>query len=423
MKLTLEEAVSRVRSGVKPLPCERVSLDDSLNRVLARDVFAQVDVPPWNNSSMDGYAVRREDVLRASESSPVTLRVRETVVAGSEPADALRFGEAVRIMTGAPVPPGCDTVIRIEDTDGGEREVSVRSSRDAGRNVRARGEDLREGSVSVRAGTRLRPAHLGLLAASGAAVVQVHRRPRVLLLCSGDELVELDRFQSALAGHRMVSTNGYALRALAREAGAEVVDGGIVPDSHAAWQRALTEADIYDLVVTTGGASVGAFDFAKEAAERRGAEIAFRQVRVRPASRTAFGRLAERTSWLVLPGNPVSAMVGFEIFALPLLRMLAGDPRPYVQPVPAELGETAVTPGSDVYLLRVTLEPGTARSLPVARLTGAQGTGVLSSMAAAHGLLVVPEGTTMLEAGSAASVLPLHHGLRAERFSMAASID
>lgn len=417
--LGIPQAVERIHAGATALPGERVALDDSLNRVLARDVYAQVDVPAWDNSAMDGYAVRHEDILGASESSPVTLRVRETVVAGSEPPDRLRPGECVRIMTGAPVPPGCDTVVRVEDTDGGESVVRIESTRDAGRNVRPRGQDLSAGDVSVAAGTRLRAAHLGLLAASGAAVVTVHRRPRVLLLCSGNELVELDRFEAALAGRRTVSTNGYTLRALLSEAGADVVDGGIVPDDRVAWTEAVREAEAYDLVLTTGGASVGAFDFARAAAEECGFEVSFWRVKVRPGSQSALARRGS-TRWLILPGNPVSAMVGFEIFARPLLRRLSGDERAFRKPVVVRLGETVRNAGGATFLMRAKLTPADGGGEPMAVLTGPQGTGLLGSMAAADALLVVPEDVRELPVGSLASALLLEGGPFDTRFSLSA---
>src|SRR5690606_33209964 len=204
---------------------------------------------------------------------------------------------------------------------------------------------------------------------------------------------------------------------LTRDAGADVTDGGIVPDDPAAWETAVAEADRYDLVLTTGGASVGAFDFARRAAEARGATVDFWRVRVRPASQTALARLGA-TRWLVLPGNPVSAMVGFELFARPLLRVLAGDRRPFRQAFAAELGEPAKTAGNAVFLLRVSLEPRAGR-LPLARMTGPQGTGLLSSMAAADALMVVPEDTPALPAGSTVSVLPLAGGTRGASFALA----
>jgi molybdopterin molybdotransferase len=229
--LSVPEAVNRIVGGVQPMPVERVALLDSLGRVLAAPVVSRLTLPAWDNSAMDGYAVRGADVEGATAQHPRVLRVLETVAAGQFPSRAVAAGEAVRIMTGAPLPSGADSVVRVEDTDGGVEQVVVRNSRDAGRNRRPRGEDLRSGDVVLPAGTPIGPAQIGLLASIGAAVVDVHRRPRVAILGSGDELVDLDKFDEALAGRRIVSSNSYALLALCRSTGAEPVNLGVVADA------------------------------------------------------------------------------------------------------------------------------------------------------------------------------------------------
>ncbi len=403
--ISLGEAVTRVFAGVGPLPAEPVALQAAEGRVLAASVVSPVDLPPWANAAMDGYAVRADDIAAATPVTPALLVVRETVAAGGRPTPPIARGEAVRIMTGAPVPDECDTVVRVEDTDAGVERVSVIQARDFRRNVRARGEDLRAGAVAVSAGTTLTPAWIGVLAACGAAVVNVHRRPRVAIVASGDELVDLSGYTEVLEGHRIVSTNSYTLAALARACGAEVTDLGIVRDSLADWSRALTDADRFDLVLTSGGASVGAFDYARDAAAARGFTLDFWRVRVRPASQTAFGRLGE-TRWLALPGNPVSAMVGFELFALPLIRQWLGFALPFRRAIGVVLAETVHAPGTTAMLYRVLVTRGSSGALE-ARLTGPQGTGVLTSMGYANALLHVAQGVTTITAGSPALVLPL----------------
>ena len=261
MASSVHEALEQVLSPIRPLDVERIPLRSALGRVLAEDVVSPVEHPPWDNSSMDGYAVRGVDVRAASLASPVRLDVLETVRAGQRPSRVLEKGAAIRVMTGAPVPEGADTVIRVEDTDAGERVVEVRDVRDVGRNVRPRGEDLRRGAIAVAAGTAIEAAQLGVLASVGAASVAVHRRPRVAVMATGDELVDIDRFERVLAGERIVSSNSYTLTAAAMAAGADVVDLGIVKDDPAAYRERIAEARGCDLLVTSGGVSVGAYDF------------------------------------------------------------------------------------------------------------------------------------------------------------------
>src|SRR5919199_2310283 len=217
--LTVAEASERILAGIRPLPPERVPLLDALGRVLAEPVTAPLTVPPWTNSAMDGYAVRAADIAGAAKNAPVTRPVRETVAAGQFPAGPITPGVAVRIMTGAPLPDGADTVIRVEDTDGGLTTVTIRDARDVRKNVRARGEDFHEGAVVLDRGTPVGPAQIGVLASIGRSAVDVYRRPRVAFLGSGDELVDLDRFSEALGGRKIVSSNSHTLHAMVHAAG------------------------------------------------------------------------------------------------------------------------------------------------------------------------------------------------------------
>jgi molybdopterin molybdotransferase len=405
-RVSVAEASARVMAAAAPLPPERVGLAEAVGRVLAAPVVSPVTLPAWPNSSMDGYAVRAADVAGATRERPARLPVAETVPAGGFPSGPLAAGTAVRIMTGAPVPDGTDSVVRVEDTDGGVTAVTIHADRDARRNVRPRGEDLRAGDLAVDAGTVVGPAQIAVLAACGAAVVSVHRRPRVALLGSGDELVELDRWADALAERRVVSTNGYALAAAVRLAGGEPVDLGVAPDDPDALVERLRWAAGCDVVVTSAGNSVGAFDHTGAALAELGVTPEFSRVRMRPGAPLSFGRLGG-VPWVGLPGNPVSALVTFELFVRPLLRRLLGHRRPFRATVPVVLdGPTRVDP-SLAHFQRVRLTAdGDAPAR--ARLTGAQGSNLLTSVAAADALLVIPEGAgPELAPGTRLRAIPL----------------
>ncbi len=404
MAFSVQEASERILAAIRPLGTESVPLRDALGRVLASDARSSIEHPPWDNSSMDGYAVRASDVASASASSPVVLPVAETVRAGQRPSAPLRNGTAVRVMTGAPVPDGTDTVIRVEDTDGGETRVEIRDRRDAGRNVRPRGEDLHVGGVAVVGGTVLGPAQLGVLASIGCGTVEVHRRPRVAILTSGDELVDVDQFDLVRRGDRIVSSNGYTTTAAAKVAGADVVDLGIVPDDPAVYAERLSRALDSDLVITTGGVSVGAFDFTKDVVRSLGADLHLWRVLMRPGAPLGFGTL-RGVPWLGLPGNPVSAMVTFEIFARPVIRRLRGERNVFPHPIAVRLRDDVSIGAPLTHFMRVIIswEDGVAW----ARLTGPQGSGLLTSMSLADALLVVPPTRPLVRAGETASAILL----------------
>jgi molybdopterin molybdotransferase len=408
--LTVDEARATVVAELEPVASEIVHLDAALHRVLARDIVSPVSLPPWDNSSMDGYAVRSEDVARARADAPVALPVTGTIAAGAAAHHALAPGTAMRIMTGAPIPAGADTVIRVEDTDRGEERVTIRDARDAGRNVRPRGEDLRQGDVALAAGTVIDAPQLGVLASVGARDVPVHRRPRVAILATGDELVDVDAFADVMAGRRIVSSNSYTLRAAVTAAGAEVLDLGICPDDRSALRARLEAArDAQcDLLLTSGGVSVGAFDFTREVLESLGATMHFWRVRIRPGGPLGFGRLGAM-SWLGLPGNPVSAMVTFELFGRPAIRKLRGERAIFPRAITVVLDEEVSIGAPLTHFLRAVVfsaADGTLR----ARLTGPQGSGLLTSMARADALLVVPLeqfGRGPFPAGTVVRAIPL----------------
>jgi molybdopterin molybdotransferase len=408
------EAREIILRSVAPLPPEQCTLHDALGRILAEELRARQDLPPWDNSAMDGFAVRGADVAGATAQRPRELRVVDDVPAGGFPSRPVAGGEACRVMTGAPVPEGVDSVIRVEHTDGGraigtpEATVRIQSDADVTRNIRRRGEDLREGQVVLHSGAGLRPAELGVAASLGRARLRVVRAPRVAILATGDELVDVDGYDQVLAGRRIVSSNSYSLAAQLREIGAEVRDLGIAPDEPAAIRRHLEAALGCDALITAAGISVGEHDHVRAVLEEMGVEVAFWRVKMRPGSPFAFGRVPALGGipWFGLPGNPVSSMVTFEVLARPGLLRMAGHAALFSPTATATLrGDYPGAPGL-THFPRVRLRPRPDGEHD-ALLTGAQGSGILTSMAAADALLVVPEGTGSAAEGDRLTALRL----------------
>lgn len=416
-RLSVAEASAHTLAGVVSLGGERIGLRDALGRVLAADVSSEVSLPPWDNSSMDGFAVRAVDVRGASERTPLALRIVATVAAGQRSDRVLAPGEAIRIMTGAPVPDGADSVVRVEDTSVTGEVVHVRDDRDAARNVRQRGEDVRAGTTVLRAGTVLGASQVGVLSSIGCATPLVHRRPRVGILATGDELVPLEQFDEVRAGHRIVSSNSYSLEAAVRAAGGEPVSLGIAPDDPQRMASLLRGADGCDLIVTSGGVSVGDHDFTRRVIGSLDGSLSLWRVRMRPGAPVAFGSLFGHP-WLGLPGNPVSALVTFELFGRPLLRVLAGHRRPHRRSIDVVTTEPIRLAAPLTHFMRVIFEDASsAGGPPLARLTGAQSSGMLTSMGAADALLIVPPEPLDVPAGSTLRAIPLDGDLGGcERF-------
>jgi molybdopterin molybdotransferase len=398
-------ALRTIIEAVKPTEREDVALESALGRTLAADITARVDLPPWDNSAMDGYACRAADIRAASEGAPVALPIAETIAAGAFPSRELRAGEAMRIMTGAPVPAGADTVIRVEDTDGGLTTVRIRSARDALGNVRRRGEDVRTGDVVLQRGSSVGPAEIGLLAALGCGTLAAHRIPRVAILASGDELVEVQQAEELRAGRRIISANNHSLAAIVREAGGEPVDLGVVRDDLAAMSNAIEGGLDCDLLVTSGGISVGGLDYTRAAVEALEGEIAFWRVPMRPGFNSAFGAI-RGTPWLGVPGNPVSALVVGEVLLRPAVRALAGARAPF-RAIRRVTTADSMRGGRDVTVyVRVMLERSDHGDWR-ARSAGPQGSAILSTSVRADALLVVPPGMEYVAAGTALDALIL----------------
>src|SRR3989442_102995 len=412
--LTPTEAARLILEHIAPLPAARRPLREALDRVLAEDVASPIDLPAWDNSAMDGYAARAADVEHAGPDHKITLAIIEAVAAGQFPTKPIGPGQTTRIFTGAPLPVGADTVVRQEDTEPagpGEGRVSVVTGRDARKNVRYRGEDIRKGEVVLGAGSPLGPAQLGVLASIAHATPLVHDAPRVAFMGSGDEIVDLDRADDILSGKKVASSNSYTLDALIRRTGGTPVDLGLARDTKESLAEHLAGARGADLRVTTAGVSVGEHDFVRDVLTELGAEIKLWRIAMRPGAPVGFGLLDGRP-WIGLPGNPVSAMVTFELFVRPAIRKMIGHRGLFRRSVPVRVGEP-VTLGPPLrHFLRavVTPEDGTL----VARLTGPQGSGILTSMAKANALLIVPEDRPNVAAGDALRAIFLDETVQVE---------
>ncbi len=391
--ISIEDARSRVLAEASPLPAETVPLSEAVGSVLAEDIIASHSVPPFDNSGMDGYAARAADLVDAASGSPARLLIAETIPAGHVATRSLGPGEAARIMTGAPLPQGADTVAQSEITSEEDGYVLVYETVKPGKNIRRAGEDVPAGDRVLAAGTALGPAEIGVLASLGHARVLVHRRPRVAVISTGSELVEVDQ---PLGPGQIRNSNSYSIRALCRQLGVEATPFGIVPDDYEATRRAIQAGLEYDVVLTSGGVSVGRFDFVKDVQDELGVERRLWGVAMKPGKPLVFG-VRGGTLVFGLPGNPVSAMVSFELFVRPALLRLMGyrkTTRPLYQAI---IEEDVANADGRTYVVRVRAwrEDGTWH----VSSTGAQGSGILRSMVGANGLAFVPGGARGVHAG------------------------
>jgi molybdopterin molybdotransferase len=405
--LSVDQALERVLAGVSALPAERVSVFDALGRVLVEPAVANDELPPFANSSMDGYAVRADDIAEATAEKPALLRVVADIPAGVVPDIAVTQGTAARIMTGAPLPRGADAIVPVEFTSEPWRQsdrplmdrIEVKRSVQSGDYVRWPGEDVRAGTEVLPSGHLLRAQELGVLSALGMTDLLVVKSPRIAVLATGDELIMADE---PLMPGKIRNSNSITLAAQIRTAGAKVVDLGVAKDTYTDVKRKLQaglDVDV-DLFISTAGVSVGVYDVVKDVLET-GGQVGFWRVNMRPGKPLAFGTYAD-TPFLGLPGNPVSAMVSFERFARPAILKLQGHRNLERPRVRATIQEDIHSDGRESYL-RAIVKQDNGRYM--VDLSGRQGSHIITSMVHANALLIVPAGIKHLAAGHQAEVM------------------
>jgi len=415
--ISVEQALDKILSFVDVLEAEEHPILDCLGQVLAEDVYSSINVPPLDNSAMDGYAVRFGDTRGASRQSPRFLRVIDTVSAGSITQRELEPGTAIRIMTGAPIPKGADSVVMFEDTDEPQRhgvstEIGILREVEPGLNIRRAGEDIATGSIVLNQGTVLRPSEVGVLASLGRATVKVIRRPIVAILATGDELVDIAQ---PLPAGKIYNSNTYSLAASVQRYGGIPKILGIARDSEGSVVARLRHGLDADMLLTTGGVSAGDYDVVKDVLAKQG-EINFWTVRMKPGKPLAFGTIkgvgktgiARNIPHLGLPGNPVSSMVTFELFVRPAILKMMGKKNLTKPTIEAVAQDSVVNRDRRRIFARVRVEKRDGQYF--ARLTGPQGSGILTSMTSANGLMIIPEDKPEVVPGDIVRVMMLDWG-------------
>ena len=401
----LEDALKVVLDAVPVLGVEKINLLDALGRVLAEDIIAERDNPPWDNSAMDGFAVRCDDIKQIHAiTTPTVLKVIEDVAAGTFPTKTVGKGEAIRIMTGAPLPQGADTVLKVEDTEHKPDSVKVFKEEQKGANIRPQGEDVRKGDCIIPQGKAIRPAEAGMLAILAKPFVFVYQRPRVAILSTGDELVDLDE---RLTDEKIVNSNSYGIAAAVQEAGGLPILLGIAKDSPEALKAKIRQGLNADILVLSGGVSMGDYDFTKPVFKELGGDMNFWKLAIRPGQPVAFGKIGETLAF-GLPGNPVSSMITFEQLVRPAMLKMCGH-KVLARPVVQALFQERFSKRPDRrHFLRGVL--WMERGMLMVRTTGSQGSGILTSMVKANGLIDIPVEVEKLKPGDVVNVQVLGGG-------------
>ncbi len=399
--ISVEEALERILAGIQPLEIVQVPLANALGRVLAQDIVAQEDIPPFANSAMDGFALLSKD-SRPRNGQPPRLRVTGGVAAGYVSEIAVEEGTALRIMTGAPVPPGADTVIQVELTrnDGPESTwVEILQEVAPGNNIRPAGEDMRKGQTALVRGTEIDAWVIGILATLGWASVPVIRSPRVAILGTGDEVIDVGE---SLQPGKIRNSNSYLIEAAVKQAGAEPQRLGVARDTVESLREKFGEAVQYDLILTTGGVSVGEFDLVKNIMQEQG-NINFWRINMRPGKPVAFGHIGN-VPLLGLPGNPVSSAVTFELFGRPVIRKMQGHTRLFRPQIDVTVEDGVSDSGTRRHYVRSRVERRDGRFF--AHTTGNQGSHIMTSLLGANALVIVPEGgVEILPGGSSKAIM------------------
>jgi molybdopterin molybdotransferase len=403
--VTVEEALDKVLSRVFPLGSEKISLLETLGRVISEDVLASRDIPPFDNSGMDGYAVKFAEVEEACPDHPARLQVIGDLPAGFVPDQTLGQRQAIRIMTGAPIPGGADTVIPVEETKKEGDSVLILKTASRGEHIRRMGEDVRSGDPVLSKGEVIRPAEIGMLASLGRFSIPVYQKPLVSILCTGEELVDVDEKPD---GVKIVSSNSYALAAQVKDCGAIPVQLGIARDRKSDIEEKLRQGLRADVLISSAGVSVGDYDLVKDVLKDLGVKMIFWKVAMKPGKPLAFGTIGSKPVF-GLPGNPVSSMVSFEQFVRPSLLKMGGHRRLFRPVIDAILKEEIRKEPGRRHFIRAAISYENDSYL--ASVTGAQGSGILRSMVKANGLIIIPEDRETVRAGEKVKVQLLDHSL------------
>jgi len=400
--ITVDEALTAILREIEPLGLESIHVGCGLGRVLGEDVRAGRPNPPWDNSAMDGYALRSADTKGAKADKPVTLKVVYDLPAGGVPKAPIADGEAVRIMTGAPVPDGADAVVMVEMTEkAGAGQVAILAEAKHGDHIRKTGEDFKLGAVVLKKGGRLRPADIAMLATVGAAYVFVHKKPRVAVISTGDELVDVNETP---AKGKISNSNGYALAALVKECGAIPLQMGIARDTKESLKEKLSAAArAADMIISSGGVSVGDFDFVKDVLKEMGSRMIFWKVAMKPGKPLAFGVIGDKPSF-GLPGNPVSSMVAFEQFVRPAIQKMSGSGALTHNTLPARLTKDVLIKPGRTNFIRASLSIIGPENT-VTPLDG-QGSGMILTMVMANSYIIVPAESSGFKKGEIVRVQP-----------------
>ena len=403
--ISVEKALKTILVNFRPLGLEKINILEARKRVIGEDVFAPQIIPSADNSAMDGYAVRHIDTKGATQDKPLQLKIIEDIPAGKVALKKINKGEAARIMTGAVIPEGADSVIRQEDTKKNGKTVIIYNSVKKGLNIRFAGEDVQKGEIVVNKGSSIRPADIGMLAALGKAFISVYQKPRVAIMSTGDELVDIETNPPL---GKIINSNSYSLAAQVLECGGIPIMLGISKDKKLDLQEKFKTALHADVIISSGGVSVGDFDFVKDVMGEIGNAMHFWQVAMRPGKPLAFGAI-ESVPLFGLPGNPVSAMVSFEQFVRPSLLKMQGHKKIFRQTAKAVCAQEIQKSAGFKHFIRAVVKK--EKDQYIANVTGDQGSGILKSMVMANALIVMGENETRIKKGAQVTIQLLDDSL------------
>lgn len=397
--ILIEDAQKIILAKVQPLPPGKTPLLDAIGSVLHEDIFAPRDNPPADNSAMDGYALRFEDVSSINSENPALLKVIEDIPAGRSPVKLIQPGEAARIMTGALVPEGADTVVMVENTKKKNTSVLILKSPKKGSHIRKQGEDFKKGALLLARGSLIVPSNIGIIATAGYSEVSVYKRPLVAILSTGDELVAINKNAE---NHQIINSNSYILASQVLECGGRLLPLGIAPDRKEAIKEKLMSANKADIIVTSGGVSVGDYDFVKDVMKEMGSEIIIWKIAMKPGKPLTFSMLENRPAF-GLPGNPVSSFVSFEQFVRPAILKMSGYSDLFRKTIRATLtaGVEKKNDGRKHFLRSILTYKNGEYFVSV---LGGQGSNMIASLASSNSLLIIPESETELRSGQKVEV-------------------